>query len=359
LPVVSGRQGTARNQLAAEGRMAVAEHRVETIQEQFRMRVVRGLKFCARIAVRRGVVLAIIVMGLSLAGCHKKPAAGHADPGQETYASLEDAGKALAGAARSGNEQQLREVFGPNARDILYSGDAAQDKADMAEFAAAYAQMNRWRRLENGNQVLIVGATNTVFPVPLRKDGNGQWYFDTPAGATELQVRRIGRNELAAIDIMATLADAEEEYYNQAHDGTKQYARKFISDEGKQNGLYWPASAGKEKSPVGPLLAYASEQGAQLKPALHKPFHGYYFGILVTQGIWANGGLKDYIRDGVMSRGFGILAWPADYGKSGKMSFMVNRDRIIYQKDLGDKTSETARITTQFAPDSSWLRVEQ
>jgi len=313
-----------------------------------------------RVAVRSSLIFCMAVLAVCLAACHRnKSAAGVPAPGQKTYASAEDAGKALAESARTDDERQMLEVFGSGAKDILYSGDAAQDKADMADFAAAYAQMNRWRRLENGNQVLIVGVTNTAFPVPLRKDAKEQWYFDTPAGATELQVRRIGRNELAAIDIMAGLADAEEEYFNQAHEGVKQYARKFISDEGKENGLYWPASAGKGKSPVGPLLAYASEQGAQVKPSLHKPFHGYYFGILVTQGVWANGGLKDYIRDGAMTRGFGIIAWPAEYGKSGQMSFITNRDRIIYQKDLGDQTGETARIITQFAPDSSWLRVEQ
>ena len=304
----------------------------------------------------RCVACAFFIMVLLLTGCHKKSTAGQAAPGQKTYATTEDAGKALADAARSGDEQQMNEVFGPNAKNILYSRDAAQDKADMADFAAAYQRMNRWRRLENGNEILIVGATNTAFAVPVRKDSKGQWYFDTPAGATELEVRRMGRNELATIDILASLADAEEEYYNQEHEGVKQYARKFISDEGKQNGLYWP---GAPKSPVGPQLAYAGGDAEKLKPGLHKPFHGYYYNILVTQGSWAVGGLKDYIRDGKMTRGFGIIAWPADYGKSGKMTFMINRDRIVYQKDLGKTTKDEAPFTTQFSPDSSWLKVEQ
>ncbi|HUK43143.1 MAG TPA: DUF2950 family protein [Candidatus Bathyarchaeia archaeon] len=323
------------------------------------MRVVSGWEHRARIAVCCGVTGAFFVMMLLLTACHRKSTAGQAAEGQQTYASPDEAAKALAQAAATDDRQQLQQLFGPAAKDILYSGDAAQDKADMADFAAAYAQMNRFRKLQNGSQLLLVGATNTAFPVPLREDRKARWYFDVPAGATELQVRRIGRNELAAIDIMASLADAQEEYFNQAHEGEKQYARKFISDPGKQNGLYWPEEPGKPKSPVGPLLAYATELGAQLKPSLHKPFHGYYFGILNTQGAFANGGLKDYMREGKMTRGFGFIAWPAEYGKSGTMSFIVNGDRIVYQKDLGTTTKDQAPFTTQFSPDSSWLRVEQ
>ncbi|HZP24479.1 MAG TPA: DUF2950 domain-containing protein [Terriglobales bacterium] len=303
--------------------------------------------------------LAVILSALLL-GCHRNNStAGEAAPGQKTYATPDEAAKALVSAARDDNQQQMLEVFGPGAKGILYSGDAAQDKADMAAFAADYARMNRWRKLENGNQILLVGPTNTAFPVPLRKDSKGQWYFDTPAGGTEMAVRRIGRNELATIDAMASLADAQEDYFKQEHDGTKQYARRFISDPGKENGLYWPAAPGKDKSPVGPLLAYASAEGEKLNPKLHKPFHGYYYGILVTQGMWANGGLKDYSRLGVMNRGFGFIAWPADYGKSGVMTFIINGDRILYQKDLGKTTKDEAPFMTQFNPDSSWIRVEQ
>ncbi len=307
----------------------------------------------------RCIGFALLMLVFLITGCHRKdPSVGDAEAGQKTFASAEEAGKALFEAARSGSQQQMLEVFGPSAKDILYSGDAAQDQADMAGFAAAYQQMNRWRNLENGNQILVVGATNTAFPVPLRKERRGQWYFDTPAGATELAVRRIGRNELATIDVMASLCDAQEEYFNQEHDGVKQFARRFISDSGKENGLYWPAT-GAAKSPVGPLLAYATQEGLQLKPALHKPFHGYYYGVLVTQGIWANGGMKDYSRHGLMTLGFGFIAWPADYGKSGVMTFIVNRDRIVFQKDMGKDTKDQAPFITQFAPESSWLRVEQ
>ena len=302
---------------------------------------------------------ALVLLVFALTGCHgKTSSAGQAAPGQKTFASPTEAGKALADAARSDDQQPMLAVFGADAKDILYSGDAAEDKAGLTGFADAYERMNRWRKLDTGNLVLLVGASNTAFPVPLRKDGKDQWYFDTPAGSTELQVRRIGRNELAVIDVMGALADAQEEYYAQAHDGVKQYARKFISEGGKEDGLYWPPAAGK-KSPVGPLVAYATEQGAKLNPNLHKPFHGYYFGVLLTQGIWAPGGFRDYIRSGVMNRGYGFIAWPAEYGKSGVMSFIINRDRLIHQKDLGEKTKDQAPFMTKFDVDNTWVRVEQ
>jgi hypothetical protein len=303
--------------------------------------------------------LAVVLLTISTTGCHKKEKkVGHAEPGQKTFASPAEAGKALDAAAKSDNQQQVLEVLGSSLKDLIYGADAAQDKTEMANFAAAYDRMNRWRKLEGGSEILLVGVTNTAFPVPLAQDANGQWFFDSAAGALELQVRRIGRNELAVIDIMASLADAQNEYFNQAHNGTKQYSRKMISTPGQQDGLYWPSAGGKEKSPIGPLLAYASEQGLKLDPKLHKPFHGYYYGILVTQGIWANGGLRDYSRGGVMTRGFGFIAWPADYGKSGVNSFITNGDRLVYQRDLAQNTNKQAPFTTQFSPDG-WLRVEQ
>jgi Protein of unknown function (DUF2950) len=307
-----------------------------------------------------GVIFALLTLAVFLTGCHKNSSVtGEAAQGQKTFATPADAAKGLAEAARRGNESQVLEVFGPGSKSIIYSGDAAADKADMDGFVAAYDQMNRWRKLDGENLILVVGATNTAFPVPLRKERRGQWYFDTPAGATELAARRIGRNELATVDILASLVDAQEDYYKQAHDGTQQYARWFISDQGKENGLYWPQTAGKPKSPVGPALAYATEQAAKLKTAAHKPFHGYYFGILTSQGVWANGGLRDYLRSGQMTRGYAFIAWPAEYGKSGVMTFLVNRDRIIYQKDLGEKTDDEAPFTNSFSPDATWLRVEQ
>jgi len=324
------------------------------------MRTRLQLNACGWAKARWWTAVALCVVSVSLAGCrHKTEAGGDPAPGQKTFASPADAGSALAAAAASFSQQEMKEIFGPDSSSILYSGDTARDRAEFSGFAAAYNRMNRWRQLDDGDQILLVGTTNTAFPVPLRPARRGGWYFDTPGGATELEVRRIGRNELAAIDILASLADAQEEYYNQAHDGTKQFARHFISDPDKENGLYWPPVAGQPKSPVGPLIAYATEQGARLQPSLHKPFHGYYFGILDTQGFFANGALRDYVRNGIMNRGFGFIAWPAEYGKSGVMTFMINRDRIIYQRDMGPTTKDQAPFMTQFNPDSGWLRVDQ
>jgi hypothetical protein len=324
------------------------------------MRVVSQVGDCGRVRSRCWTIVALVALALTMAACHRgSGATGQAAPGQKTFANSDEAAKDLLDATRSGNQQQMLELFGSTAKDIIYTGDPGQDRNDMAGFVEAYDQMHRWRKLDNDNELLLVGATNTAFPVPLRRDRKDRWYFDTPAGITELAVRRIGRNELATIDILASLVDAQEEYFKQAHDGTQQYARYFISDPGKENGLYWPETPGKPKSPVGPQLAFASERGQTMNGSLHKPFHGYYFGILDTQGVWANGGLKDYMREGKMTRGFGFIAWPADYGKSGIMTFLVNRDRIIYQKDLGDKTKDQAPFMRAFAPDAGWLRVEQ
>jgi hypothetical protein len=309
---------------------------------------------------RRGTALALVALVIALPACQRRgPAEGQPARGQSTFASPQDAGKALVDAAGSGNEQQMMALFGPQNKDLIFTGNPAEDKAAFAQFASAYHRLNRWRQLENGSEVLLVGVSNTAFAIPLRKDTSGKWFFDTTNGKSELFNRSIGRNELAAIDILASLVDAQTEYFNQAHDGTKQYARKFISDPGKQDGLYWPLEAGKAKSPVGPLLAYASAQGAKVQPGLHKPFHGYYFGILLTQGPFANGGLRDYVRNGVMNRGFGIVAYPAQYGVSGVMTFIIDQDRVVFEKDLGETTNNQAPFMTQFGPDASWSEVKQ
>jgi len=307
---------------------------------------------------RYWIAMLLLAAVIFLPGCHKKTKGGQAAPGQSTFASPDDAARALADGARTDNQQTLLAIFGPNNKDLVDSGDAAGDKTSYASFAAAYDQMHRFRKLDNGNQLLIVGSSNTAFPVPLRQEDSSKWYFDSAAGRDELLARRIGRNELAAIDIMGSLVDAQNEYWAQKHDGVEQFARRFISDADKQNGLYWPQAPGKPRSPVGPLLAYASEQGAQLNSSLHKPFHGYYFGILDTQSLYALGGLKDYVRSGIMNRGFGFIAWPAEYGKSGVMTFIVDRDRVIYQKDLAADTKNVAPFTTQFSPDASWMEVK-
>jgi hypothetical protein len=221
--------------------------------------------------------------------------------------------------------------------------------------------MHRWRKMADGSQILLVGADNFPFPIPLKKNGTGQWYFDAPAGKDEILSRRIGRNELAVIDACAALANAQAEYFSRRHDSAspKQYALKFISDPGKQNGLYWESPEGKPKSPLGPLVAFATAEGYSAKANSHAPFHGYYFHMLTKQGSNARGGAKDYLVNGKMVHGFALVAYPAEYGNSGVMTFIINQDGVLFQKDLGKTTTETATALSAFDPDTGWNRVEE
>jgi len=250
-------------------------------------------------------------------------------------------------------------VFGPESKDTIFSGDAVQDKTTVERFVAAYGTMHRWRKMPDGAQILIIGADNFAFPIPLKKNGGGQWFFDTAAGKDEILARRVGRNELAVIDVCGALADAQAEYFSAPHNGasTKQYALKFISDTGQQNGLYWDSPQDQPKSPLGPLVAFATDEGYSVKPNSHAPFHGYYFHMLARQGAGAPGGAKDYVVDGKMAGGFAFVAYPAEYGNSGVMTFIINQDGVLLQKDLGKATTETAKAMTEFNPDPSWSPV--
>ena len=302
-----------------------------------------------------------VVLSLALStACSKqqKPAETQTQA-QKTFASPDDAAKALVDAAKSGNREALLAIFGPESKDLIYSGDTAADKAAFAGFVSDYDVMHRWRKLDNSSEMLITGADNKSFPIPLRKNDAGQWTFDTAAGKQEILTRRIGRNELAAIDVCAAVADAQREYFSQTHDGVKQYAAKFISDEGKQNGLYWPPVEGQPRSPLGPLVAFASSEGLKVKPDSHQPFHGYFFQILEKQGSDARGGAKNYIVNGKMTGGFAVLARPAQYGDSGIMTFMINQNGVMYEKDLGETTDQVAVAITEFNPDKSWKIVEE
>jgi hypothetical protein len=278
---------------------------------------------------------------------------------QKSFASPDDAVKALIEAVKTDNRDALLAIFGPQSTDLIYSGDATADKASFAAFVSDYDTMHRLRKMANGNELLITGADNKTFPIPLMKNAGGQWVFDTSAGKEELLARRIGRNELAAIDVCAAIADAQKTYFAQAHDGVKAYAQKFISDEGKQNGLYWPSPQGKPQSPLGPLVAFATAEGLQLKPNSHQPFHGYYFRMLDAQGAAAKGGAKSYLVNGKMTGGFGVVAYPAQYNDSGTMTFIINQNGIVYQKDLGKSTDTVASAMTDFNPDTTWKPVER
>ena len=304
----------------------------------------------------RLLVLALVV---SFAACNKSE--NPEKPSISVFSSPDEAGNTLLAAAKSGDQNALLAIFGPDSKEVIYSGDAVQDKNAADMFVKGYGVMHRWRSLPGGDQILLVGPDNFPFPIPLKKNGDGKWFFDLAAGKDEVLNRRIGRNELAMIDVCGAVADAEAEYFAQPHDGekAKQYAAKFISDPGKQNGLYWPSPEGKPASPLGPLAAFATAEGYTAKPEGHTPFHGYYFRMLNGQSDKAPGGAKDYVVNGKMRGGFAFVAYPAEYGNSGVMTFMINQDGVLLQKDLGKTTTETATAMSVFDPDSGWSIVEQ
>lgn len=277
------------------------------------------------------------------------------------FATPDDAGSALLTAAKSGRQNTLVAIFGPDSKELVSSGDAVQDKNAVDAFTTRYELMHRWRKMSDGTQVLVVGADNFSFPIPLKKNESGKWFFDTAEGKEEILNRRIGRDELAVIDICKAAAGAEDDYFSQLHDGstTNQYAMKFISDPGKQNGLYWKPQEGQAHSPLGPLAAFATSEGYSVKPDAHTPFYGYYFRMLKGQSSKAPSGAMDYVVNGKMTRGFAIVAYPAKYGNSGVMTFIINQDGLLLQKDLGQTTTETATTMTEFDPDATWSSVEQ
>ena len=300
--------------------------------------------------------LILLVLFILFVGCNKS-----AKPSYKVFASPDDAGNGLLTAAKSGDPNAVLAIFGPESKDIILSGDPVQDKDNAGRFVTAYGVMHRWRKMPDESQILLVGADNFPFPIPLKKNAVGKWYFDAAAGREEILARRIGRNELAVMDVCMALADAQSEYYSERHaDGsTRQFAMKFISDTGKQNGLYWESPEGQPKSPLGPLAAFATREGYSLKPDSHVPFHGYYFHMLTRQGSHAPGGAKDYVVNGKMTGGFAFVAYPAEYRNSGVMTFIINQDGVLLQKDLGKTTTETAAAMTEFDPDPSWTPAQQ
>lgn len=302
-------------------------------------------------------LIATISMMFPITGCQKQ-GASTAQAGPMTFPSPEDAGRTLANAAKAQDEDQLKQIFGPGSVQILSTGNANQDKNLIDQFSRDYQVMNRWRRLADGTEILLVGADNRAFPIPLMKNASGQWYFDVAAGKEEILSRRIGRDEIAAMRVCAAVFDAQQEYLSQKHGGVKQYAQKFISDSGQQNGLYWASSQGSPRSPLGPLVAFATAEGYNVQPGDHQPFNGYYFALLDKQGSDANGGAKSYISNGKMTGGFGIIAYPAQYGASGIMTFIANQDGVLFQKDLGKGTDQVASAITEFNPDKTWSAVE-
>jgi hypothetical protein len=292
-------------------------------------------------------------------GCKKTEHMEGTSP--KTFPSAESAGQAVYSAAKAGDTNAVLAIFGPEGREYLLTEDPTEDKAALDAFANDYDQMHRWAPLEGDASVLEIGVENYPFPFPLVKTADGQWMFSADRAQKEMLARQIGDNELTVIDVLNEMADAQTEYFSKPRGSAKvkQYAQRFRSSEGKQDGLYWKVAEGEPESPLGPLAARASAEGYQSgTKEVPAPFHGYFYRILKEQGAHSEGGAKSYIVNGNMTKGYAFLAYPAEYRKSGVMTFMIGPDARVYQKDLGPETVETAKAIRSFDPDGTWALVE-
>jgi hypothetical protein len=279
------------------------------------------------------------------------------ESGQRTFPTPDEAARALNDAARASGDDTLVALFGAAGQDLIDTSDPTTSRHNREVFTAAFKESWRWVDQGSNSKTLVIGREAWPFPVPLVKDGNG-WRFDAAAGKEEVIARRIGRNELAVIRVCQTYVAAQQVYAQHGHDGKSAgvYATAFRSNPGQQNGLYWSATRGQKRSPLGDLVAEAATEGrdlAQNQPQ-PSPFHGYYFRILTSQGAAAAGGAQDYIVSGLLSKGFALVAWPTQYDATGVMTFIVNQDGVVRQKDLGPGTDAEAKAMTAYNPDGSW-----
>jgi hypothetical protein len=278
---------------------------------------------------------------------------------QKTFTSADEAVQAFMAAIKSDNTQELLAILGPKGKDLVASGDAVADKEKRAKFVALYQERNSLVP-KDGDMILQVGQNDFPFPIPLVKKGSG-WYFDTAKGREEILNRRIGANELDTIKTMLAIVDAQREYImkDRDHDGMRSYADRFASDPGTHNGLYWETKEGEQPSPLGDLIAKAQAQGyrkGENKGPI--PYHGYIYRILTKQGSHAGGGALDYMVNGRLVGGFAVVAYPAAYGNSGVMTFIVNHDGVIYQKNLGRNTGKKAKEIKAYDPGPGWKKVD-
>ncbi len=312
--------------------------------------------------------LVLLILGLCLCAA-----------GQQLFPTPDDALKALTAAAQSKDQAALTSIFGPD-REKLLSGDPVQDTNALEHFAENLQKAAEIQRADDSKATLLIGEDKYPFPIPLVKQGD-QWRFDTAAGMTEILNRRIGQNELAAIMTCRAYVVAQWEYFTQpldtTEDGLAVYAQRFISQPGRRNGLYWDAPEGATPSPFGNLVEEARAEGysmgqnrpaaSAVKPASattqpsrpRNPYHGYYFRILKAQGPHAPGGRFGYVINGHMIAGYALIAWPDKWGASGVMTFIVNQQGRVYQKNLGPKTAEVAAAIKEYDPDPTWTLVKE
>ncbi len=304
------------------------------------LKAIRFLSFC------------LVVLGLG-----SGPAALAQQPGQKTFSSAAEAGDALDAAVQNHDDAAMLAILGPSGQDLISSGDLVVDKNKQDSFAAKYHASHQFAAAGDGRTFLYIGTENWPTPIPLRQNGS-QWYFDTDYGKQEILYRRIGSNEIDAIKVCGAIADAQRDYYSTLHDGASlhQYAQKFRSTEGTQDGLFWVVKAGTQpESPLGPLVAEAAYEGYQHHTNTEPhPFHGYVYRMLTSQGANAAGGARSYIVDGKMTGGFALVAYPVNYRVSGVMTFVVDQDGQVYQKDLGPNTEQIASTMVSYDPDTTW-----
>ena len=307
-----------------------------------------------RATLTRFRVIALACAVLVVAGCGSR----HDEGKHARFDSPQAAVDAFVAALQKNDQAELTRLLGPGIDGLLSSGDPVQDQADRERFLAAYAKKHSLQAEGDGTQVLVVGDNDWPFPIPL-VEHKGRWHLDGNAGADELVYRRIGHNELGAIAVSRGFVAAQQEYAAQGHDGDPPgiYALKLISDEGTQNGLYWPVADGEPPSPAGPRLAQASPQQLGRREA-GAPYHGYYFRVLSAQGKHAPGGERSYRIDGHLIGGVALLAWPARYRVSGVKTFQCAMDGIVYERDLGPDTAAKAARIDVFDPAPGWVRTK-
>jgi len=290
-------------------------------------------------------LLTAAVLGLAMAAAHA----------QQSFKTAEEAADALVSAAKTGDRKAVLTVLGQKGADIVSSGDPVADASARNRVIEAYDAKHQMVMEGTDKAVLIIGHEDWPFPIPLvRKDGT--WRFDTAAGREEILYRRIGRNELSAIQACLAYVDAQQEYAERGIAGNGVYAQRIVSGPGKKDGLYWPAQPSEDDSPLGEFAASAAAEGYRVGQQ-RAPYHGYYYKVLTRQGPNAAGGALDYIVRGRMIGGFALVAYPAEYRNSGVMTFLVNHRGDVYEKDLGSNTTRIAAGITAFNPDNTWRRV--
>ena len=311
--------------------------------------------------LRNLILLVVLLAGFGLSGLPTAQAAAKTSAGPALYATPEEAASALALAVKANDKAALAAIFGPQAKEFINTGDPAED-ADRAAFSAAYEAKHSLEPAEKGDgRILHVGEQDWSFPVPLVKEAkSGLWFFDGKAGAEEILNRRIGRNELSVMEVCRAYVDAQNEYYrlNPEKSSIAHFARHIVSTAGKRDGLYWQTGAGEAPSPLGELLAGAAADGHAAKQGDVRPYHGYRYRVLTGQGKHAPGGAYSYDEGGVMFGGFALIAQPDVWGVSGVMTFVVNQDGVIYEKNLGKDTPALAQKITVFDPDETWHKVD-